>query len=242
MFAVAASASGDPKLRAQAGREAQAIPAEDARGLPWRAYRKTALAMLFEAGGQRDRAVRIAEQFVPDPTTPLMTILLADVVRRGGNPRGALKMLMPLKPLAQLPFVRVPLLLTTAVVRRRDGDPKEAHRLCELALECAEMETIRYPICNGGLEMRQLLTEHLAWGTRYEEFIVGCLTPSETRGPLQQLSEREATVFAQLRTTRTIQEIADALGVSINTVKTHQRAVYRKLGVSSRREAVREFG
>ncbi len=171
-----------------------------------------------------------------------MTVLLADILRRSGDAHAALKMLMPLKPYSQLPVVRVPLLLATAVVRRREGDPTEAHRLCELALECASEEMIRYPLCNGGLELRQLLTEHLAWGTRYEEFAVGCLTPSERRGPLQQLSERESVVFAQLRTTRTIQEIADALGVSINTVKTHQRAVYRKLGVSSRREAVRRFG
>jgi LuxR family maltose regulon positive regulatory protein len=33
-------------------------------------------------------------------------------------------------------------------------------------------------------------------------------------------------------------EIAGDLFVTVNTVKTHQRAIYRKLGVSSRREAV----
>jgi LuxR family maltose regulon positive regulatory protein len=36
----------------------------------------------------------------------------------------------------------------------------------------------------------------------------------------------------------TNQEIADALYLSVNTVKTHLRAVYHKLGVSSRRAAV----
>jgi LuxR family maltose regulon positive regulatory protein len=38
-----------------------------------------------------------------------------------------------------------------------------------------------------------------------------------------------------------MQEIAETLGVSINTVKTHQRSIYRKLSVSTRREAVRRF-
>ncbi|QNA94148.1 helix-turn-helix transcriptional regulator [Microbacterium sp. Se63.02b] len=56
---------------------------------------------------------------------------------------------------------------------------------------------------------------------------------------MDALSDREREVFQQLQTARTLHEIAGELSVSINTVKTHQRAIYRKLGVSSRREAVR---
>ncbi|QWC17835.1 helix-turn-helix transcriptional regulator [Cellulomonas dongxiuzhuiae] len=36
----------------------------------------------------------------------------------------------------------------------------------------------------------------------------------------------------------TVEEIGGALFVSVNTVKTHLRAVYRKLDVSTRRDAV----
>jgi LuxR family transcriptional regulator, maltose regulon positive regulatory protein len=36
----------------------------------------------------------------------------------------------------------------------------------------------------------------------------------------------------------TNQEIAEALFLSINTVKTHLRSAYRKLGVANRRQAI----
>ena len=45
-------------------------------------------------------------------------------------------------------------------------------------------------------------------------------------------------VLAYLPTMLKSAEIAADLFVSVNTVKTHQRAIYRKLGVSNRREAV----
>jgi len=35
-----------------------------------------------------------------------------------------------------------------------------------------------------------------------------------------------------------MREIAQELGLSQNTVKTHTRAIYRKLGVSTRHEAI----
>ena len=38
----------------------------------------------------------------------------------------------------------------------------------------------------------------------------------------------------------TTQEIAGTLFISLNTLKSHAKSVYRKLGVTSRAEAVRE--
>jgi LuxR family maltose regulon positive regulatory protein len=42
-----------------------------------------------------------------------------------------------------------------------------------------------------------------------------------------------------MRSMMTAADIAKGLFVSVNTVKTHQRSIYRKLGVVSRREALR---
>jgi DNA-binding NarL/FixJ family response regulator len=50
------------------------------------------------------------------------------------------------------------------------------------------------------------------------------------------LTPREANVLDQLRLGRTNGEIAVALSVSVETVRTHARSVFRKLGVRSRRE------
>lgn len=53
------------------------------------------------------------------------------------------------------------------------------------------------------------------------------------------LTPREAEVLSRLRTTSSLAQIAAALNVSGNTVKSQVRTLYRKLGVSTRDEALR---
>ena len=53
------------------------------------------------------------------------------------------------------------------------------------------------------------------------------------------MSEREQVVLRYLPTLMSNPEIASELFVSVNTVKTHLKSIYRKLGASHRREAVR---
>ena len=54
------------------------------------------------------------------------------------------------------------------------------------------------------------------------------------------LSAREVDVLHDLPSRLTIPEIAEAEGVSENTVKTHVRSIYQKLGVNTRSAAVRQ--
>jgi LuxR family maltose regulon positive regulatory protein len=54
----------------------------------------------------------------------------------------------------------------------------------------------------------------------------------------EPLSEREQAILRYLPTMMSNVEIAAELFLSINTVKTHLRHVYRKLGVTRRRDAV----
>ena len=52
------------------------------------------------------------------------------------------------------------------------------------------------------------------------------------------LTERELVVLRDLPSMMTLGEIATAQGISLNTVKTHVRSIYAKLGVGTRREAI----
>ena len=52
------------------------------------------------------------------------------------------------------------------------------------------------------------------------------------------LTSREHAVFVQLSSPQSLEELASHMSVSVNTVKTHVRAIYAKLGVNSRHAAV----
>jgi len=52
------------------------------------------------------------------------------------------------------------------------------------------------------------------------------------------LTTRELELLAELPSLLTADEIAASMYLSVNTVKTHIRGIYRKLGVNTRRDAV----
>jgi LuxR family maltose regulon positive regulatory protein len=66
------------------------------------------------------------------------------------------------------------------------------------------------------------------------------LVVTESRPRLADpLTEREQAVMGLLGRSLSVSQIARELFLSENTVKTHRRAIYRKLGVNSREEAIR---
>ncbi|HEX2046506.1 MAG TPA: LuxR C-terminal-related transcriptional regulator [Acidimicrobiales bacterium] len=72
------------------------------------------------------------------------------------------------------------------------------------------------------------------------------LAPCRQTAPLvEELSSREFSVLRLLTSTLSQRQIAGELHVSMNTVKSHTKSIFRKLGVSTRTEAVikgREHG
>lgn len=97
------------------------------------------------------------------------------------------------------------------------------------------------------LEQRTWLTPTLAhvaaswpspYATQVLELMPGPAVPHTRERGSEMLSEREREVLRYLATPLSMREIAQLLYVSRNTLKTHTRSIYRKLGVSNRAGAV----
>ena len=94
-----------------------------------------------------------------------------------------------------------------------------------------------------GFPLRRLLERHLARPTAYGPLVAELLDALARGGDappglLEPLSERERAVLRLLPALLSNPEIAGELFVSVNTVKTHIKTIYRKLDVTSRRDAV----
>ena len=64
--------------------------------------------------------------------------------------------------------------------------------------------------------------------------------PPATVG-LSRLSARETEILTHLAQGFRYKEIADTLGINVETVRTHLRRIYEKLQVTSRTEATLKF-
>jgi LuxR family maltose regulon positive regulatory protein len=134
-----------------------------------------------------------------------------------------------------------------ALLAAAAGDEDRASDHLEDALTAAMPWTLRRPFL-AEEDLRPLLERRIEGGSAVPEFALDLLdrmssasvADVELRRPLADpLTERERTVLRYLASTLSNAEIAAELYVSLSTVKTHQRAVYRKLGAGGRREAVR---
>lgn len=60
----------------------------------------------------------------------------------------------------------------------------------------------------------------------------------QTPALMVPLNDREQTVLGLLSTNMSTREMADGMCLSVNTVKSHVAAIYRKLAAAHRRDAV----
>jgi len=122
-------------------------------------------------------------------------------------------------------------------------DADESSRCVEAAVEVATTHGMLESVASEGLEAVELV-EQAAWRAspdwldrlrrRATDRDLGASTLIDLVDPL---TERERDILRFLPSRLTIQEIADQRYVSVNTLKFHLKAIYRKLGVGSRAEA-----
>jgi LuxR family transcriptional regulator, maltose regulon positive regulatory protein len=138
-------------------------------------------------------------------------------------------------------------LLTAAVANRRLGLTGTAAELLEQALALAEPDDACRVFLDAGQPIRSAITVLVPPTSHSAGFAGRILERFDTQLPHAEaapdqaevlLTDSEIAVLRFLPSHLTNQEIAEALFLSINTVKTHLRSAYRKLGVASRRAAI----
>ncbi len=207
--------------------------------------------------GETDRAEQSFDEMDSDlRATPHMRVVLAELRLAQDDPAGAAAAVAPIVEGAlavPAPIIEILALLLEAIACDALRDSGAASRALERALEAAEPAGLLSPFLlhpAPDLLERQarLRTTHAALISEILNLLSG-QTPaasSEDVPPLREpLSESELRVLRYLPTNLRAPEIAGELFVSLNTIRTHMRNLYAKLGVHSRADAVkraRELG
>jgi len=141
-------------------------------------------------------------------------------------------------------FVLVEAMLCDAEIAQRGDDPGRALEILIRALEIAQGEIV-LPFLNVKDVFEALLTRHPVVADQWPASRPKIPADSAAGPPAvnprdlpEPLTQRELTILRFLATSMSTSEIADELCLSVNTVKTHLAAIYRKLPASRRREAV----
>jgi LuxR family transcriptional regulator, maltose regulon positive regulatory protein len=139
-----------------------------------------------------------------------------------------------------VPLTRLSAWLLEAHLAARCDEHNRAHEALGEALALAAPHEAVRPFIDAGPSVRALLARGAGRFGRLDQFATRVLTqiPTSAPDPTDALTEREQALLAELPSMRTAEEIAHTMFVSVNTVKTHLRGIYRKLGVSHRRDAI----
>lgn len=237
----AALARGIPSEIAHAEEVLDSVPEETIQGLPWGTYKLIAKAGLSFYRGDRDTALGLLDEAVAiDAFIPGVRVFAGELYWRCGRPAQTLSQVPQV--LKAPGYLRASGLVLSALCARSDGDDARAGALVEEALELGVTLRVARPFQLKDPALAALLTEHATRGTRFGDFLAEQVSWHIRNGALsghQLLSGRENEILGYLATTMSTDEICGALFISRNTLKTHLKSIYRKLGVENRRDASR---
>jgi LuxR family maltose regulon positive regulatory protein len=161
-----------------------------------------------------------------------------------GRPEAARSLLAPVvdgEVATVLSTTRVEALLADAECALATGERRAALREVEEALTLGTRLDLVRPFGLAGPAVSELVRRWPEGADGLRRLADRALHARRTLpgpDPGLQLSQREQTVLALLPSLLSLDEIAEDLSISVNTLKSHLRAIYLKLGVSSRRAAV----
>ena len=128
-----------------------------------------------------------------------------------------------------------------SVIHSANHQPRKAFRSLHDALRTAERGNVLRPFLDYGHALRGILddfTGHFGDQEPFAERVRAHVQPRELAiAPI--LTPGEYTVLRELASGDTTESIAETLFLSVNTIKTHLRGIYRKLDVSNRRDALK---
>jgi LuxR family transcriptional regulator, maltose regulon positive regulatory protein len=201
--------------------------------------------------GEIERADEVLAQISePERALPEMRIAVAALRLAQDDPEAAtheLAALLDERALAMRPRVwPVQALLLEAIARDALGESEAAGRALERSLDLAEPEGLLIPFLL--YPAAALLERHLRRRTSHASLISEILDLLAGRTPVGRrdtthlrsgpLTESETRVLRYLPTNLSAPEIAGELYLSLNTIRTHMRHLYAKLGVHTRADAV----
>jgi LuxR family transcriptional regulator, maltose regulon positive regulatory protein len=130
--------------------------------------------------------------------------------------------------------------LAEAVLAAQEGQHARCHEALHAALAIAdELGALRAFLDMPGVPA--LLDEDVSRFGRLDHLVTRVRSASQTRdqSAYAPLTPKELELLTDLPAQLTLEEIAGRHQVSLNTVKTHVRSIYLKLGAQSRRQAIR---
>ncbi len=141
---------------------------------------------------------------------------------------------------ARSPTTRLETRLLETALAIHMGRRTRARDALNAALVLAEPMSLIRPFRCTDVSVRHLLQELVGSFGRTNGFatrVSRAVSTTDTHA-VDMLTSREHAVLVRLSSLQSLDELASDLSVSVNTVKTHVRAIYAKLGVNNRRAAV----
>jgi LuxR family transcriptional regulator, maltose regulon positive regulatory protein len=194
-------------------------------------------AIDYERGDAASASARVAEAIALAEehdlsehwASSLSLAVRGQMLARNDDPEAAAEVLVRATELARRGIATIEIaysLLALAGARQRLGRHEEARGVYEEARKAV-----------AACEDPGILHERIASAQRHAK-LAPSPRASRTSGRSEALSGAELSVLRLLRSELSQREIAGELHLSFNTIKTHTRSIYRKLGVAERTEAI----